>query len=83
MIIILLLLLSHVFSCINAMSSQPFYSTPARTPYWYRSQERSREQAQMKKYWKKRSEQEQAMPEDMPMQPEYKPSSSVMNEYPD
>lgn len=80
--IILVLLLFSSFSSVYSMIGQPFNYTPARTPYWYRSQAINQEQARMKKYWKHQQQEQRINQEmqsknqsDMPMRenPEYMP----------
>lgn len=65
------------FSQAYSMIGQPFNYTPARTPYWYRSQAKSREQAQIKKYWEKIREQEQQINAATQMQSEYDSARAI------
>jgi hypothetical protein len=73
---ILLLLLSSV-NAAYSMIGQPMTYAPARTPYWYRSQQRSQEQARIKKYSKKINKEKQRMNQAIQMR-EYEPNAPTM-----
>ena len=81
-ILLLLLALASIHAAYS-MIGQPFTYTPARTPYWYRSQAKSQEQARIKKYWKKREQEEARMNQEMYIQREYESNNPAMTQNPE